>query len=388
MQHGVCLAVDLWLIAALPLQIDHHLRFLPMLLRNARLGYFAIIALVLLRFVIGFHFYMEGTAKVRDGGFSSTGFLTTAKGPLAKTFQSMVPDFDGTIRLDSGKDKADAQSKDDYKKGALKNAYDGFASEAALLFKFTEEQVTESHKIVEECRKLLAANYGNYKEDIEEYKSGMPRIASLEKDEMRTNVASMRKQRDDIETKWKALVKPALNDIDRITGDLEKRINALATKEQLIVGKKTLVASFKLPGSTGSLPIDNQFIDKIKAGELATRDLWLYMPIDVKHIDQFIPIFDMSVGILLMLGLLTPLAGFAAGIFLASVVLTQFPGSHGSLPTYNQAIEMLACFFLAFSDAGRYAGLDFLPWSFWNRNKRLSGTSQNLKSSKRTIPTR
>ena len=359
-----------------------------MLLRNARLGYFAIIALVLLRFVIGFHFYMEGTAKVRDGGFSSTGFLTTAKGPLAKTFQSMVPDFDGTIRLDSGKDKADAQSKDDYKKGALKNAYDGFASEAALLFKFTEEQVTESHKIVEECRKLLAANYGNYKEDIEEYKSGMPRIASLEKDEMRTNVASMRKQRDDIETKWKALVKPALNDIDRITGDLEKRINALATKEQVIVGKKTLVASFKLPGSTGSLPIDNQFIDKIKAGELATRDLWLYMPIDVKHIDQFIPIFDMSVGILLMLGLLTPLAGFAAGIFLASVVLTQFPGSHGSLPTYNQAIEMLACFFLAFSDAGRYAGLDFLPWSFWNRNKRLSGTSQNLKSSKRTIPTR
>ena len=79
----------------------------------------------------------------------------------------------------------------------------------------------------------------------------------------------------------------------------------------------------------------------------------------------------MSVGILLMLGLLTPLAGLAAGIFLASVVLTQFPGSHGSVPTYYQAIEMLGCFFLAFSDAGRYAGLDFLPWSFWNRNKHV-----------------
>lgn len=361
-----------------PHQIDHHLRFLPMLLRNARLGYFSIIALVLLRFVIGFHFYMEGTAKVRDGGFSSVGFLTAAKGPLAKTFQSMVPDFDGSIRLDSGKDpesrkaEADYQPKDEYKKGALKVAYDRFASEAASLFKFTDEQITESKKIVEECRKLLAANYATYKEEIEEYKSGMTRIGQLENDEMRTNVASMRKQRDDIETKWKALAKPALNDIDRITADLEKRINALADDGQRLVGKKKLVASFKLPGSAGSLPIDNKFIDKIKAGELATQDLWLYLPIDVKNIDKFIPIFDMSVGILLMLGLLTPLAGLAAGIFLASVVLTQFPGSHGSLPTYNQAIEMLACFFLAFSDAGRYAGLDFLPWSFWNRNKKSS----------------
>jgi uncharacterized membrane protein YphA (DoxX/SURF4 family) len=91
-------------------------------------------------------------------------------------------------------------------------------------------------------------------------------------------------------------------------------------------------------------------------------------PVDVKLIDKIIPIFDMAVGILLIVGLLTPVAGLAAGIFLASVVLTQFPGSYGSQPTYYQAIEMMACFFLAFSDAGRYAGLDFLPWSFWNRN--------------------
>ena len=155
----------------------------------------------------------------------------------------------------------------------------------------------------------------------------------------------MRKQRDDIETKWKALVKPALSDIDRITADLEERINALATEQQSTLDKKKLYARFKFPESS---------------------------PIDIKLIDKYLPIFDMSVGILLMLGLLTPLAGLAAGIFLASVVLTQFPGSHGSVPTYYQAIEMLGCFFLAFSDAGRYAGLDFLPWSFWNRNKHVA----------------
>lgn len=339
-----------------------------MLLRNARLNFIAIIALVFLRFVIGFHFYMEGTAKVREGGFSSSGFLTSAKGPLAKKFQSMVPDFDGSIRLDSGKvkdkvkdndkeknqdeknkdeenGKDKSEAKDDYKRGALKDVYDGFAAEAARLYKFTDEQVADSKEIIEESRKMLAETYKTYKDDIEQYKAGMSRIAFLEIDEMRTNVASMRKQRDEIESKWKALAKPALSDIDRISDELEKRINSIATEQQSSVDKKKLYVRLMLEKSS---------------------------PIDVKLIDQIIPIFDMSVGILLMLGLLTPIAGLAAGIFLASVVLSQFPGSHGSIPTYYQAIEMLACFFLAFSDAGRYAGLDFLPWSFWNRNKKVS----------------
>ena len=313
-----------------------------MLLRNARLGYLAIIALVFLRFVIGFHFYMEGTTKVREGGFSSTGFLATAKGPLAKTFQSMVPDFDGSIRLDTGKDKDKPESKDDYKSGALKQVYDGFIDDASRLYKFTEEQQKESKQFVEDARRQLVDSYKTHKAAIDEYKSGMPRIASLENDAMRTNVASMRRQRDEIEAKWKALVKQPLYDIDRISAELEKRVNELATEQQSLVEKKKVYASLRLQSSS---------------------------PIDVKLIDKIIPIFDMSVGILLMLGLLTPLAGLAAGLFLASVVLTQFPGSHGSAPTYYQAIEMLGCFFLAFSDAGRYAGLDFLPWSFWNRNK-------------------
>ena len=316
-----------------------------MLLSNARLGYLAIIALVSLRFVIGFHFYMEGASKVREGGFSSTGFLASAKGPLAKTFQSMVPDFDGSIRLDTGKDPDKPDSKDDYRTGALKKVYDGFIKDASRLYKFSEEQEKESAQFVEEARKQLVDSFKTHKAAIDEYKNGMQRIASLERDEMRTNVASMRRQRDDIETKWKALVKQPLYDIDRISAELEERVNGLATEQQREVEKKKIYASLKLDNSSA---------------------------FDVKLIDKIIPIFDMSVGILLMLGLLTPVAGLAAGLFLVSVVLTQFPGSHGSAPTYYQAIEMLGCFLLAFSDAGRYAGLDFLPWSFWNRNKKTS----------------
>ena len=340
-------AVNHWYFAATPTESSFTFQSIPMLFRNARLGYLAIIALVCLRFVIGFHFYMEGTTKVREGGFSSTGFLASAKGPFAKTFQSMVPDFDGRIRLDTGKEKDKSDSKDEYKQGLMKEAMDRFASEAKKLFNFTDEQDSEAKKIVEDCRKQLVKSYQSWKAEIEEYKSGLPRIAQLETDEMRTNVASLRRQRDDIESKWKGLVKSALWDIDKISEEFETRINGVATEEQRTVNDKKLYANFRLQESS---------------------------PIDVKLIDKIIPIFDMSVGILLMLGLLTPLAALAAGIFLASVVLTQFPGSYGSVPTYYPAIEMLGCFFLAFSDAGRYAGLDFLPWSFWNRNKKSSDT--------------
>jgi uncharacterized membrane protein YphA (DoxX/SURF4 family) len=298
-----------------------------MLLRKAHLGVPAIIALVALRVVIGWHFFMEGTDKVQKGGFSSTGFLSAAKGPLAESFHSMIPDFDGSVRLNEKE---------------MKKAYEDFVAESSLLFNFSDEKKAEATAISERLRKQVNAVLKDWKPQIDEYKNGLPRVASFASDEMRTNVASMRKQRDEIESKWRALVKPALSDIDKINLEFESSINALAADTQDENNRK--FATFKLPGTSA---------------------------VDVRIIDKVIPIFDMCVGILLIVGLLTPLAGLAAGIFLASVVLAQFPGWYGSQPTYYQAIEMVACFFLAFSDAGRYAGLDFLPWSFWNRNSKV-----------------
>lgn len=310
-----------------------------MLFQKARLGIPAILALVILRLVVGWHFFMEGVDKVQKGGFSSTGFLSAAKGPLAPKFQSMIPDYDGTLRLNPGPAK-DKGPKDTYEESPLELEYRRFVGEASKLFQFSETQVAAAREILVASRSQLASTYAEWKPKIDEYKKGVPRIANLQTDTMRNNVTSMRKQKDSIESEWRGLVRPVLSEIDKISAQFESQINALATSEQRGKDGKR-VAVFSLPGES---------------------------PVDVKVIDKIIPIFDMCVGILLILGLLTPVAGVAAGIFLASVVLTQFPGSYGSQPTYYQAIEMMACFFLAFSDAGRYAGLDFIPWSFWNRN--------------------
>ncbi len=324
-----------------------------MLLRKARLSLVAVLFLVALRFVVGFHFYMEGASKVKEGNFSSTGFLAAAKGPLADKFHQLIPDYDGRFRLPELRELMSEQdqkpTKDDsnkllsYKK--LFQHVDSFAAEAKSLYEFTDSQGTAVDEIVVSTKEKLVAVADDWGPQINEYLRGFERVARNDRDEMRNNVAGMRKQKEEIESKWRALVKAPLADVDSILADLEASVNALATEEQKGDKEKQRFAALRMPD----------------AG-----------PIDVKMVDRIIPIFDMSVGILLMIGLLTPLAGLAAGLFLASVVLTQFPGYPGTQPTYYQAIEMLACFLLAFADAGRYAGLDFIPWSFWNRGKKTA----------------
>ncbi|HVK95861.1 MAG TPA: hypothetical protein VM571_14165, partial [Noviherbaspirillum sp.] len=53
---------------------------------------FAIVALVLLRLAVGWHFFKEGSQKLNDGKFSSTGFLSAAKGPFAPYYKGMIYD--------------------------------------------------------------------------------------------------------------------------------------------------------------------------------------------------------------------------------------------------------------------------------------------------------
>ena len=311
-----------------------------MLFSKAKLTLPAIVFLVLLRLAIGWHFFQEGAVKVKDG-FSSTGFLASAKGPFAHMFQSMIPDHDGMIRIDAKK---------------MSEACESFGEKVKTEFGLNEEQCKEVDAILAEYKTKRKETYDEWKPQIEEYKNGFDRIATLQSDTSRSKVESLRRQQDDIEGKWRALGRPILSEIENTMPEMINRLNAIATDEQ--ANPKPEKPPEK--DAKGN-PIRKRVEFKFE-GE---------GPISVKTVDKIIPYFDMSIGILLILGLLTPVAGLAAGLFLASVVVSQFPGFPGTLPTYYQAIEMLGCFVVAFADAGRYAGLDFFPWSFWNRKSKV-----------------
>jgi uncharacterized membrane protein YphA (DoxX/SURF4 family) len=311
-----------------------------MLFKKAKLTFPAILFLVLLRLVIGWHFFQEGAVKVKEG-FSSTPFLSAAKGPFAKQFQSMIPDHDGAIRIDAK---------------SMSDACEAYGEQIKREFALNEDQCKEVDTILADSKAKRKESYDTWKPQIEEYKNGFERLAKLQNEPSRTKIESLRKQQDDIEGKWRALGRPILAEIDNTIPEMVNKLNAIATDEQANPKPEKPLAK-----DAQGKPIRKRVEFKFDGQG----------PISVKLVDKIIPIFDMSVGILLLLGLLTPLAGLAAGLFLASVVVSQFPGFPGTSPTYYQAIEMLGCFVVAFADAGRYAGLDFIPWSFWNRKSTV-----------------
>lgn len=290
----------------------------------ARISIFGIVALVLLRVTVGWHFYMEGVSKIQGGSFSSVGFLQSSRGPLAENFRSMIWDHDGRFRLNQEQ---------------VTRAFDNAAKRAVVHFSLTDEQRLELDRIRRQYIDKLGDVYAEADEDIFKYWESTQRLAKMRESEMWSGVASMRGQREKIEEERMQGVRSTLASIDAIWKQYEGRINSVANSEQLAsVG----YFRFTRPGE----------------GLLSAR-----------VVDQAIPIFDMSVGILLMIGLLTPLASWVGALFLLSVILAQMPGYPGTEPTYFQAIEAVALVTLACTDAGRYAGLDFLPWAWWQKRR-------------------
>ncbi|MFM9116699.1 MAG: hypothetical protein ACKOU6_11125, partial [Planctomycetota bacterium] len=166
-------------------------------------------------------------------------------------------------------------------------------------------------------------------DDLEQYRNGQERVARERSDDARRTVPSLRGQTEKTEAKLKADRGKWLAELDKLALDLERDINSIAR-------------SGTDGGSKPSLKVD-------KPGRTS---------LDSEGIDRFIPYFDLTIGVLLMIGLLVRPVALVAAAFLASVVASQWPGSYGAMPTYYQAVEMFALLALAAVNAGQCAGLD------------------------------
>ncbi len=344
----------------------------------------AFIALLLLRFVVGFHFFKEGTHKLKNG-FDASDFLQSAQGPLAPQFHAMLDDLDGSQRfgvaIKDSFDGVQTNSKsvtidseitlaiwEDFMHRAashygfgdtklvdrLKDQRAVLAQEIQSLQKKKEptedlellravaesdikkirSQISDAQEIFEDSKLELeswlednqvelVAHYGTDERELGFARDGENKEAvALQVDTLRGQVGTIKSDRQKKLYGWK-------QEIDGMWSAYEGRINDLAVEHQKSAGKLLAPRPFDQP----------------------------YSPL--KIINKAIPWFDTIVGVLLILGLFTRLASGAAAIFLLSVVMTQPFWVPGTPPTYFYWIELMALLVIFATCAGRIGGLDF-----------------------------
>lgn len=225
----------------------------------------------------------------------------------------MVWDADGLARLDLDE---------------TKTRWEHFRERVVRVYGFDESQAKKAEEIWNRRLNQLEAHFDEYARDIEEYRLGLARRDAYRTQDDRTQVASLSGQLNRIEgeltTKRSELIRP----IDLIWEGYEGELNALAVEGQRHRGPIAL----ERPGRR---------------------------TLDSRTVDKIIPYFDLTLGLLLMIGLFTRTAAVAAGLFLCSVVVSQWPGTPGAVPVWPQLIEALALFVIAATASGRAAGVDF-----------------------------
>jgi uncharacterized membrane protein YphA (DoxX/SURF4 family) len=230
----------------------------------------------------------------------------------------MVWDANGLARLDA------AQTE---------KMWDEYRERVGRHYGFDDQQLEQAQKVYEKRRGQLRWVLDENASDLQEYRDGLQRLARYQNDTARTSVESLQGQLGKIQGELWATRNKVLPTIDKLWADYAAELNGLATDEQRAQGRLPL-------GKPGRRVLDSE------------------------SIDQIVRYMDVTIGLLLIIGLLTRPAAIVAAGFLASVVVSQWPGTAGAAPVWPQAIEMLALLVIAATGAGRFAGFDFLVSSF------------------------
>jgi uncharacterized membrane protein YphA (DoxX/SURF4 family) len=287
-------------------------------------SFFLIVTLVALRVAIGTHFFREGLNKLRDPKPFSAGFFGSAKGPLAEPFHNLVWDKDGLSRLNLA---------------ATLKAWDQFRARVERKYGFDDNQKKRAAEVLKRYEAQLREYIEDKSGDIHEYRGNLERHHRYRQDSQRMETPSLRAQVEKIEGELRTKRNQLVGSIDSLWTGYANELNALAT-----------------PNQQGYGPIELS-----KAGRRM---------LDSEGIDRFIPWFDATIGVLLVIGLFTRPAALLAAAFLFSVLATQWPFSPNAIPTWPQFIEALGLLVVAAAGAGRYAGLDALLAAIFARQPR------------------
>jgi uncharacterized membrane protein YphA (DoxX/SURF4 family) len=278
-----------------------------------------VVLLVLLRLNIGWHFYSEGMSHYTDPEWTSANVLRAAKGPLAPTFRSYLPEYQDLQTLAAAEDMKAVDAW-------LQTTAESLAVEKqrfADFYKFDEAQQAAAEKLLKLRQDQIRAWGPDNQEDLETYIHERKRLATQQSEPAAKDVPFKKQRIAAKQAELRAQESGWLADLQAVRKGFQSELAALRTNDQLERG----------------LPPQPQ-----------TR---------LSKVDKVMLYGIMGIGVCLILGLFTRLACLLGAAFLVSVVLTQPFWVSDAQPTFNQWVEMIALLVLASTNVGKWGGLDF-----------------------------
>ncbi|MGD9633014.1 MAG: DoxX family protein [Pirellulales bacterium] len=321
------------------------------------LGGFAILALVLLRLAIGWHFFTAGMEKIErtdDGyrvAFTAAPFLGMAKGPFADTFKSLAPsghDWQQLLAVPHQKKTLTAEEaktagdNPPYKPWVdrIKADWQAVADKAAAVPGLTEDQVAR-----------VKAAFAARVTELDAYLQGeTAAIADYQHELWRLD-------------QWRA--KPEATTLPFEQERITKKQADTAVKAKAWVAGVASLEQGMIKEFRNVVEPNQKTVTMAANMETATTGP---EEASLQRVNMGATILTLGVGVCLLLGMFTRTASIVGALFLLSVIATQPPWVATAEPTINQTVELAGLLVLAGTGAGRWLGLDFFSWALFHRN--------------------
>jgi uncharacterized membrane protein YphA (DoxX/SURF4 family) len=323
-----------------------------------QLGGFAILALVLLRLAIGWHFFAEGLNKVErtaDGryrvAFTAAPFLSAAQGPFADSFHAMAPSGHDWQKLLAVPQQKKPLTADEAKAAEQHLPYEAWAERIKADWQVMADEVVKVPGLAEnqigEAKLIVATK----KSELDAYlKEELAAIVDYQHELWRLD-------------QWRAKPEAATLPFEeeRIT---KKSAETTAKAKGVVAGVAALEADLvsEFRELVGSDPQD--------AATVAAMDSATTGPEEAKlnRVNLGATVLTIGVGICLLLGLFTRTASVVGAVFLLSVIASQPPWLGTYELTIFPTVELAGLLVLAGTGAGRWLGLDYFSWALFHKN--------------------
>ncbi|HTM56608.1 MAG TPA: hypothetical protein VL175_21425 [Pirellulales bacterium] len=297
-----------------------------------------VITLVALRLVIGWHFFSEGMKHYASPRWTSEPVLRSAKGPMAPWYHAYLSDFHGYREWM----EADTQETPDQAVqgwiGQIQNDWEAYRQRFASHYQLSEAGQKRSQAILRE-----------YQDKLRNWTAGNQAALATHVHEWR--------RRD--------------SKVDAPDSELPFQKKRLADKHASLTAESS--------GWQAELKrLEREYQEEL--GELTDGPAMPHETDKLAMVDATMTYGILTIGLLLLLGLFTPVACGLGALFLASVVMMQPFWISDAAPTFKETVELVALVALGTTPVGRWAGLDYFVAKFFTRAGGSKGKSDVLES--------